>query len=89
MFGKFFVFCGHLRMDQNGKLISVKKKKYFLAFLTKILDPQNFTFALENGHTSESQEKVLKNNIAWDVANNRYVNCFPSKKLLKVFLKKI
>ena len=47
-------------MNQNGKLVSVKKKNMFFVFLTKILDSKNFAFASENGLTSESQEKVLK-----------------------------
>merc|ERR1712127_303199 len=37
-----------LKIDQNGKLVSLKKL-CFLAFLTKIWDPENFTFASENG----------------------------------------
>ena len=48
----------------------------FLAFLTKIWDPENFTFALENGQTTEAREKVFFLNVAWDVANNRYFNRF-------------
>ena len=34
-------------MDQNQKLVRVKKM-FFLAFLTTIWDPQNFTFSSEN-----------------------------------------
>ena len=67
----------HLEIDQNGKLVIVKKM-CFLALLTKIWDLENFTFASENDQKrpiSEAQEKVFKKNVAWDVANNGYVNC--------------
>ena len=37
----------------------------------------------ENGQTSESREKVKNNNIAWDVANNRYVDRFFQKNINK------
>ena len=48
------VFCGDLRMDQNGKLVSVTKKCY-LSFLTKIWEPENFTFAWENGQKQSTE----------------------------------
>ena len=47
-FSKKIDFVVHLKIDQNGKLVSLKKA-CFLAFLTKIWDPGNFTFASENG----------------------------------------
>ena len=72
-------------MDQNGELVSVKKIM-FLAFLIKILDPENLAFALENGKNgqmSEAREKVLKKHFTLDVANNRYVILFFPKKSKK------
>ena len=69
-------------MDQNRKLVLVKKA-CFLAFLTKIQDPESFNFTSENGQTSEAWEKVKKT-IAWDVANNRYVDRFFSRKTFKM-----
>ena len=56
LFNTLVVFCGDLRMDKNRKLDSVTKN-VFLAFLTNIWDPQNFTFASENGQTSGTGEK--------------------------------
>ena len=44
-------------MDTFKKLVIVI---FFFLVLTKILDPQNFTFASESGQTSESQEKMKK-----------------------------
>ena len=42
----------------KGEVGQCGKKKCCLTFLNKILDSQNFTFAWENGLTSESREKV-------------------------------
>ena len=41
-------------MDTLKKLVSV----IFFFGLTKILDPQNFSYASESGQTSESWEKL-------------------------------
>ena len=65
-------------MDANGKLVSVKKKSFF----TNIFDPQNFSFASENDQTSGSHGKVKRNNVPWDVANNRFVEHFFQKKIV-------
>ena len=54
------------------------KKRVFFGF-DQNCGPQNFTFASENGQTSEPLEKV-KQNVPWDVANNRYYDCFIFKK---------
>ena len=43
-----------------------------MAFLTKIWDPDNFTSA---------SEKVKKQQVAWDVGQNRYVDRFSPKKV--------
>ena len=56
-FSKKVDFVVHLEIDQNGKLVSLKST-FFLAFLNKIWDPENFTFASENGKKSEALEKV-------------------------------
>ena len=42
------VFCGDLRMDTFKTLVYVEKI-FSVLFLTKILDPKNFTFDSENG----------------------------------------
>ena len=39
--------------------------------------------AAKNSQMSEAREKSKNNNVAWDVANNRYVNHFFSKKAKK------
>ena len=36
------------------------------------------------GQTSEARKKVFKKHVAWDIANNRYVNCFFQIKLTKI-----
>ena len=70
-------------MDTLTKLF-IEKKNIFFFFLTKILDSRNFTFALENGRKRPNEcvlGKSFKNkqNIPWDIANNRYVVNFSKK----------
>ena len=68
------------------KFVSVIKTG-FLAFLTKIWDPQNFTFALENGQNSEARKSLKKKNVAWDFANSCYVKeKFQTEKKIKLKL---
>merc|ERR1712127_1157417 len=46
-FSKKVDFQVRLKIDQNGKLVSLKKTCFF-AFLTKFWDPGNFKFASKN-----------------------------------------
>ena len=57
----------------------MKKYHTYLAFLTKIWDPENFTFASENCQKRPNDwdlGKTKKKHVAWNVANNRYVIFF-------------
>ena len=67
-------------MDQNEKLVSVKKNISF-AFLTNIFDPQDFTFASDNGRKQSNKWVSGKSKkIPLDIANNQYVGHFFKKK---------
>ena len=59
-------------MNQNGKLVSVKK--------TLLLRK-----TAKNGQMSETKKIFYKKNLAWDVANNRNVDCL--QKNLQKFKK--
>ena len=71
----------HLEIDQNGKLVSLKKKTCFFGVFDQNFGPQKFPFFLGNGQKRPNgwgSGKSFKKNIAW--ANNRYVNrIFPNK----------
>ena len=75
-FSKKVYFVVHLKIDQNEKLVSLKKT-CSLAFLTKIWDTKNFTFASENGQTSEARGKK----------QNKLSRTVPTTAMLIVFSK--
>ena len=55
-------------------------------FLTKIWDPESFIFASENDQKRPNEwgsGKRKEQKVAWDVANNRYVNGFYANKAFK------
>ena len=71
-----FVF--HLKIDKNEKLVSLKKKKNCV-FYSKFGPPKMSLLPCEmaqNGQTTEAREKEKSNKVAWDDANNLYVNHF-------------
>ena len=61
-FSKKVDFQVWLKIDQNGKLVSLKKTFSNLPRKTA-----------QNGQMTEAREKVENNNVACNVATNRYV----------------
>ena len=62
-------------------------KNVFFGVFYQNFGPQKYHFCLgnraQNVQTTDAQEKVKKINIAWDIANNGYVNSFFQIKLNK------
>ena len=54
------------------------KKNVFFGIFYHNLGPSKFYFCLgkqpNSGQTIDAREKVKKENVAWDIANNRYVD---------------